>query len=71
MSQERKCNKCGQDFEFTNEDCWWQEYSSYSLKLVKCPHCGCVNVIREIEDRSLNLNFDSRYYDYSKKSFIK
>lgn len=36
----------------------------YSTKLVKCKHCGRLNVIRYFEDDSMKLNNDRKYYDY-------
>ena len=37
---------------------------AYSTKLVKCKHCGRLNVIRYFEDDSMKLNNDRKYYDY-------
>ena len=71
MKSIKKCNKCGQESLYSNEDCYWQEFHSYSQKLFKCPFCGCVNVIATIEDLSLNINNDERYYDYGHNIFYK
>ena len=43
----------------------------YSTKLQKCPECGNPVVINYYEDRAMKLNNDSRYYDYSKNTFLK
>lgn len=61
MSNGQKlCKKCNEAIDPKGGQ--WKEYSSYSVKLVKCPKCGCYNEVRTIEDKSLNVNFDDRYY---------
>lgn len=62
------CKKCKESFKFEPDECWWDEHGfGYSTKLVKCKHCGCINVIKHIEDYGFSvMNYDSRLYDYSK-----
>ena len=65
------CKKCGEQSSCTNEECFWREFSSYSQKLFKCPFCDCINVVDTIEDLSLDINNDERYYDYGHNIFYK
>lgn len=59
-----KCNKCGMEFSYTTEEVSWNETGyGYSVKMVKCPSCGYMNV-EYIEDTSLDVNNDNRYYEY-------
>ena len=60
------CAKCKESFIFEPDECWWDEKSiGYSTKLVKCKHCGCINVIKYIEDNWIqDYEFDSTLYDY-------
>jgi len=61
------CKSCDSYFVFTPDKIKWDEQGyGYSTKLVICPECGCVNVIKYIEDNGLNVNFDDRYYDYNR-----
>lgn len=66
------CKKCETNFIYYPQDVFFDDKGyGYSTKLVKCPECGCINIIRYMEDRSMKLNDDSRYYDYRRKSFLK
>ena len=59
----KKCVKCGERFEFSQKDTWW-DYSGYSdVKLVKCP-CGCIQAINY--GKPHDVNNDERYYDYKR-----
>lgn len=58
----KTCMKCSDGFSYTEEDAKWHECSTYSVKVVKCPHCKAVNVLRYIEDSGLHVNTDERYY---------
>lgn len=57
-----ECKKCNKVFEYTDEQSYWQEAGTYSVKLVKCPDCNTINVIRYIDAPGLHVNEDSRYY---------
>jgi len=60
---ETLCLKCREKFEYSNEDTFWDEKGSgYSTKLVRCPFCGTIQVVKYVEDKSLDLNNDPRYY---------
>lgn len=49
------CPKCRKDFEYTEEDTYWFEGASYgSVKLVKCPRCERVFVLKTIIDRGFS-----------------
>lgn len=63
-----KCKKCKEQFTYESDECFWDEKSiSGSTKLVKCKHCGCINVVKYIEDYGFSIiNVDERLYDYTK-----
>lgn len=64
----QECKKCKTIFSFTSEDTWWDDHGSgYSTQLVKCNECGCINVVRYVEDYGADVNRDLRFYEYSKK----
>lgn len=66
------CKKCKSNFIYHQQEVFFDDKGfGYSTKLVKCPECGCINVIQYIEDRAIKLNNDSRYYDYRRESFLK
>lgn len=62
------CKKCKESFKFVPDECWCDEHGfGYSTKLVKCKHCGCINVVKHIEDYGFsNMNTDYRLYDYKR-----
>lgn len=46
----QKCCGCHNRFEYTNEETWWDyKGMDYDAKLVRCPDCGAVNVIKYLE----------------------
>ena len=48
------CIKCSEQFDYKQEETWWDyKGMDYDAKLVRCPQCGCINVIRyeEMPDR--------------------
>ena len=58
------CKKCKEKFVYFPEETWWDEKGyGYSTKLVKCPHCGCINVVKHVEDYGLDVNSDDRFYE--------
>ncbi len=63
-----KCKKCNESFVYESDDIFWDEKGmGYSAKLTKCKHCGCINVIKYIEDYGFGImNTDYRLYDYSR-----
>jgi hypothetical protein len=64
---DKKCRKCNSKFTYTSEDTWW-DYSVFTnTKLVKCPDCGCVQAVKYEEGFGLDVNSDSRFYEYNKK----
>lgn len=62
MNETYMCKKCDLIFDYNQEDAFWKEFSTYSVKLIRCPKCGCLNTVRIIEDESLQVNFDEKYY---------
>ena len=58
-----KCKKCKENFVYHPKDTYWDDNGyGYSVKLIKCPFCGCINVVKYYEDRGLYVNYDNRYY---------
>lgn len=56
------CKSCNDYVEYKDKDCSFREYSTYSVKLLPCPKCGKMIVVRTIEDKALYVNTDARYY---------
>lgn len=58
-----ECKKCDRLVIYDNNDSWWNENGcGYSTKLVKCPDCGSIIIVKYVEDEALNINYDERYY---------
>ena len=50
----KTCSRCGVNFIFRPEETWFDDKGyGYSTKLVRCPHCGQINIIKHIEDRAM------------------
>ena len=48
------CKKCGQLTKYHEEDTYWDEHNcGYSVKLIKCDHCHCDNILKYEEDEWL------------------
>lgn len=59
------CTSCKKGFVYKQLDAFIDNNGyGYSTKLVKCKHCGRINIIRYFEDSAMKLNNDRRYYDY-------
>lgn len=59
----KKCSKCKEHFIYKPEETFWDEHGyGYGTKLVICPYCKTINVIKYHEDSSLDINKDRRYY---------
>ena len=56
------CKKCHESFMFKPDDAHWIEQGMYSEKVVKCPECGCINVVKYQDGFNQNPNFDRRYF---------
>ena len=64
-----KCRRCNSKFNYEDSDTWIEEDSlGYGTKLLKCPECGQIHILKYFDDLSyqVNLNFDERYYTYDK-----
>ena len=69
---EHICSKCGQAFSYVRKDTYFDDKGyGYSTRLIGCPHCNTINVLKYYEDQSMKLNNDSRYYNYEIKTFLK
>jgi len=67
VKQYKTCSKCKSLISFKPEETFWDERGSgYSTKLVRCSECGCINVVKHVEDYGLDVNNDSRFYKYTK-----
>jgi len=62
---EWKCQRCKEIIETTspNIKIWWDENGTDSTKLMECPLCGKINVLKVIENK-INPNEDIRFYIY-------
>ena len=65
----KTCIKCREDFIWYEKDTWWDYTGMTDTKLVKCPDCNTINVVKfkELHD----VNNDKRYYEYNRKRAIK
>lgn len=64
--EHRECKKCKTIFSYTPDQIRWDEHGyGYSTKLVACPECGCMNVIKYEVDSGMDINNDERFYKYS------
>lgn len=59
-----KCIKCKKVFTFNDSETKWNECSTYSEKLVKCPLCNAINPLRYVDAPGLHVNSDIEYYLY-------
>ena len=59
-----KCAKCGSHFIFKPDEVFWDDHGyGYSTKLCKCKECGCINVVKHVEDYGFSkMNTDRRLY---------
>lgn len=61
------CASCDTLFDPLKATIKWDDKGlGYSTKLAKCPNCGSYMVIKVVEDESLDVNNDSRFYKYHK-----
>lgn len=60
-----QCKKCKKKYHYNLEDI---EYDftgyGYITKLIRCPYCKKVKIVEYIEDKSLDVNNDKRFYIY-------
>ena len=65
----KTCIKCKSDFVYFPNETWW-DYSCFTtVKLARCPECGCVQAIKYEEPH--DVNNDTRYYKYKSPRAIK
>lgn len=57
------CIKCNSAFDYTENNTRWYERSTYSEKVVECPCCKSINVIKYIDAAGLYTNTDQRYFE--------
>ena len=61
------CQCCDVDFTYKQDDTKWYEFAGYSAKTVICPYCKRTIVVKYLEDISLDVNNDPRYYSYKRR----
>ena len=60
-----KCRKCHNVWHPEKDKIYWDEKGhGYSTKLCNCPECNTVNIIEYYEDRGLDINKDTYWYNY-------
>lgn len=58
------CCQCGESHEYSENEVKWDEGGyGYSTKLVECPYCKQLNIVRNHEDFGLDVNKDKRFYE--------
>lgn len=57
------CKKCGSKIKDA-KIIWDEKGLGYSTKLCQCSECKTLNIIEYYEDCSLDINKDTRYYEY-------
>ena len=62
---QQSCHKCKGAFRVNKHKIIWDEKGyGYSTKLYQCPYCGAYTVLEYYEDSSLDLNINSKWYEY-------
>ncbi|MBR2247752.1 MAG: hypothetical protein IJ880_12165 [Bacilli bacterium] len=56
-----KCKHCDEMFTYEDIDVKWDYSGSVDAKIIVCPLCNKVNIIR-YWDRNINPNTDQRYF---------
>lgn len=68
---QKLCRKCEQIFHYQTTDCFWDDQGyGYSTKLVRCPECGQIQILEHVEDISLDINNDERFYTYGREELF-
>ena len=57
----KTCVKCNINFVIDPNQCWWDYKGMTNTMLVRCPVCGCIQVVKYEEQ--INPNYDRRYFD--------
>lgn len=61
------CRQCKQIFSYEESETIWFEWKLYSEKTIACPHCKHVNTLKYEDQSGLDVNQDTRFYDYRRK----
>ena len=62
----RLCTKCNTVYSYSENDIEWQEFGTFSMKIIRCEKCGAVSILQTVEDKNIYVNTDSRFYNYKK-----
>ena len=58
----KMCSKCNENFVYFQNETWWNNYGTYSVKLCKCPYCGNIQSVKFENASGLDVNNDRRYF---------
>lgn len=58
------CEKCQNISTYSDEECLWFDYGTYSVKTILCKQCGGIHTIRYEDASGLFVNTDEKYYQY-------
>ena len=61
MGFTRRCKKCSKNFPYDSEDCYWDYEGITPVKVIKCPHCKCIQAIKY--GKIYNINNDIRFFN--------
>ena len=58
MSKKITCIQCGNQIDYDDQDCFWDDHGyGYSTKLVRC-ECGQLNIVKYKMDKWLEIDLD-------------
>lgn len=60
-----KCKSIYSKKEILKYTIWNESGYGYSTRLFQCPVCGQIKILEYYEDSSLDLNIDTKYYNYN------
>lgn len=61
---EIRCSRCDREFTVAEQCTWWDlKGSGYDTKLVRCPLCDQVNIVKYIDEPDRT----AWYYEYRRK----
>lgn len=59
------CQQCGTATEYQPDEVIWDYGTGYDVKLVRCPECDAINILKYYE-HDIDVNNDERYYIYDR-----
>jgi len=59
------CDKCLNQFEFDISELQWKSLGTWDYIISPaCPDCGGITILGEDRDSNIDVNKDSRFYEY-------